>query len=236
MTPTPGMDLPPPSDDLRPTLDRLRDLAAELRRAEDRDRKSLATALHDKLVQCLVISRMKLGLLTGQLTTPQSIRTLAEAKQFLDEAIQHARGTISDLRPMLFGNAEDLQAAIAWVVEKMERQGLTVRVDDTDEQKTMDEDTLVLAYQAIQELLTNVLKHAQTKEASLLVRRSDERLDISVTDCGKGFHTSTLDDRTRCSGFGLVGIRERLTLVGGRLELTSDPDKGTCAHLLIPLR
>lgn len=236
MNPRPNPEPSGQSEDLRSRLDQLRALAAHLRVTEDRDRKRLATTLHDTLLQSLVVCRMQLGLLPEQISTPQAAKTLANVKKFLDEAVRYAKTAMSDLHPMLFGDAGDLHDAIAWVVEKMQRQGLIVSVEDTDEQRIVDEDRLILAYQSIHELLTNVLKHARTKTATLRVTRSAERLDISVSDHGKGFDASSLHDPARVSGFGLIGIREHLTLVGGRLELTSDPEKGTCARLLIPLR
>jgi signal transduction histidine kinase len=223
------------TDDLRAMLDQMRSLAADLRRTEDRERKRLATDLHDQLVQYLVICRMKLGLLGASTTSPQSMNTLNEAKKFLDEALKCARTTIADLRPMMLGDADDLQTAIDWVVEKMQRQGLKVSVENKHEQRSVNEERLVLAYQAIHELLTNVLKHADTREASLQVRQVESGLEITVADRGKGFDVSRVHDPAGVGGFGLIGIRERVQLLGGRLELSSDSEKGTSVRLLIPL-
>ena len=223
-------------DNLAAKLDDLRSLASELRLAEDRERKRLATNLHDHLIQFLILGRMKLGLLAGHLTTPESIAAFNDVKQYVDDALTCARSMMADLRPVLLGDADDLASAIAWVVEQLQRQGLRVTVEDKGEEKILDEETLIVVYQSIHELLTNVLRHAQTHEARLEVRRSDDCLELCVKDNGRGFDASRIQNSERPDGFGLLGIRERVDQLGGRFEVLSGPRAGTSVQLHLPLK
>jgi len=217
-------------------LDHLRSLASELRLAEDRERKRLAADLHDHLIQFLILGRMKLGLLAGHLTTPESIAAFNDVKQYVDDALTCARTMMTDLRPVLLGDADDVASAIAWVVEQLQRQGLSVTVEDEGGRKRLDEEMLVAAYQSLHELLTNILKHARTKEALLQVRRSDDCLELCVKDRGRGFDVSRIQNSKRAGGFGLLGIRERVGQLGGRFEILSTPREGTTVQLHLPLK
>ncbi|WP_447983935.1 PAS domain S-box protein [Nitrospira sp. Nam74] len=212
----------------------LRALAAELTRTEARERKRLATDLHDNLAQLLVLCKMKLEVAEHNRMDPAS--AFKAVTSLLDEALIYTRTVMSDLRPPLLGNEDDLRTAIAWVVEKLQRHGLTVTVYDDGQPKLMDEDVLTVTYQAIHELLFNVLKHARTKQAIVLLKRDKEYLEAVVMDEGAGFvpgtQPSTLDE----GGFGLFSIRERIEPLGGCFTITSHMGVGTTAKLIMPLK
>jgi signal transduction histidine kinase/ActR/RegA family two-component response regulator len=214
----------------------LRSLAAELCRTEERERKRLATELHDNLAQLLALCNMKLGTVQQELKANGSCKALDEAKGVLGEALTYTRTLMTDLRPVLLGDQEDLSAAIFWVTEKMRRHGLIVEVQDDGEQKWLDEEILTVTYQSIQELLFNVLKHGKTTKAALSLRCSGGFLEAVVRDEGTGFDVSTSRTPSAEGAFGLFSIRERLDLLGGRFEISSVPGAGTCAKVVVPLK
>jgi CheY-like chemotaxis protein len=123
-----------------------------------------------------------------------------------------------------------------WVVQKMSRYGLHVDVEDDGKAKRLDEETLVLTYHSVHELLFNVLKHAGTRKAKVVLRDVGDHLEVAVIDEGQGFDTSAKHVPTERGGFGLFSIRERITLLGGRCEIVSVLGKGTCATIIVPLR
>ena len=214
----------------------LRALASELSRAEERERKRLSTDLHDNLAQTLALGRMKLGAMAKNLKTEGSSTILQDLNALLDDALNYTRTLMSDLRPTLFGDDHDLKAAIAWVAEKMQRHGLSVAIQDDGELKLLDEEILTVTYRSIQELLYNVLKHAHTNEATVALRRSGKCLEAAVVDRGAGFDASTMHAPSKDGCFGLFSIRERVELFGGRLEVTSAANLGSCVRLIVPLK
>jgi CheY-like chemotaxis protein len=224
----------PQSTDLLAEQHHLRSLVTELGLLADRERKNLARELHDNLVQFLVVCRMKLGLLGEGLPTGSSQQTCDEIKKLLNEALGVTRTLMEDLRPTLWGD-DDLRTAMAWVSKKMERHGVRVTIDDDKGPMNLDEEMLTVTYQSVLELLINVARHAHTGEAILRLRQAGEFLEASIRDSGCGFDLDTLTDRRRTGCLGLFNIQERLTYLGGRIEIASAPGEGTRVTLFIPL-
>lgn len=208
-------------------------LAVELSRTEARERKRLATDLHDNLAQLLALSKIKLGsALHDEKDRPKVYR---EVKGLLDDALQYTRTLMADLGPPLLGSEDDLQRAISWVAEKMQRHGLEVVVQDKDGRKILSEEALTVTYQVVQELLFNVVKHAQCRQATVTLERCGEYLKAVVSDQGVGFDVSAARKPFHEGGFGLLNIQQRVTPFGGRFEMTSEPGRGTRGALFMPL-
>ncbi|WP_447987301.1 ATP-binding response regulator [Nitrospira sp. Nam74] len=143
---------------------------------------------------------------------------------------------MADLRPVLWGDEQDLLEACKWVIEKVQRHGLTVMLQDDGQPKPLDKEVLIATYQSIQELLTNVVKHARTTRATLEILRSESYVEAIVTDEGIGFDPMAPRTVSRESGFGLFSIRERIPLLGGSFDTISSPSKGTVATIRVPLK
>lgn len=216
--------------------EQLRLLAAQFTQIENRERRRLAVLLHDHLQQLLVGSRMKIGLLRQQVKTLPVSSSLAEAAEMIDEAIAVSRSLSVELSPPILYEA-GLSAGLDWLAEQMEiKHGLHVDVEVDDEPD--DKDIRIFLFQCIRELLFNVVKHSKTLKAGVAVRRLDDDLiQITVSDEGVGFDPSVLS-RLWAMGesFGLHSIRERLNLLGGSMEIASEPGRGTKATLVAPLR
>jgi CheY-like chemotaxis protein len=203
---------------------------------EDRERKRLAGLLHDNLTQLLAVSRLKLERMAAQQNVERSMNTLIDVKRLLDQALMYSRTLTADLRPPLLGDEDDLKASLDWVAEKMSAHGLSVQIRDYGPPRVLNEDVLIVTYQAVQELLWNVVKHAGVREAFVSVEAMPECIQIAVHDYGKGFHASERPHPTNRGGFGLLNMRERLLSIGGRLETTSLPGHGTRAIIRVPMR
>ena len=209
--------------------EQLRSLAIALSRTEERARRQLATDLHDNLAQLLALAKMKL------LRAKEPLKVLDEVRGLLDESLTYTRTVMADLRPPLLSDAHDLQRAISWVVARVERHGLRVTVQADSVPVVLHEEVLTVTYQAIHELLFNVLKHAQTLDATLTLRRDQDNLEAVVTDQGIGFDPDRRTPAATEGGFGLLNIRERVELLGGRLTIASRPGEGTRSTLIIPV-
>jgi CheY-like chemotaxis protein len=118
-----------------------------------------------------------------------------------------------------------------------ENHGLAIEMQTDPAMDPEGEDLTVLLFQSIRELLLNEVKHAKVKSARLdMVRDDENRLHVTISDRGPGFDSDTIWEKAQAgTGFGLLSIRERLKLLGGRFEIESTPGKGAAFTLIVPL-
>ncbi|HEU5407580.1 MAG TPA: PAS domain-containing protein, partial [Nitrospira sp.] len=221
--------------------DRLRALASELNLAEQRERKRLATELHDHLQQILVLGKLTIG--QGKRAAagvPACEQVLKKVDDIFSDALTYTRTLASDLSPTVLRD-HGLAAALRWLGTYMQKHGQAVAVIvPEDRDLTLPEDQVVLLFQSVRELLINSAKHAGTAEAGLTMEKREGNLYITVSDKGKGFALGTAIGGTPNGGisskFGLFSIRERMRALGGSFDLQSSPGQGTTATLVLPLR
>lgn len=221
------------TSELTRSQERLRALATELNLAEQRERKRVATELHDYLAQLLVVGKMSLDRIKQQTGAP----LVEELTETLDEALHYTRTLVAQLSPPLFHEL-GLAYAFKWLAEQMEPRGLRLTVEVQDGFPSLPEDHATLLFQAARELLINTMKHAGTDQARLTMITTEETVRIEVADNGSGFDVAALDsasaDGMRMK-FGLFSIRERMIAIGGHFDLVSRPGEGTRATLIAPL-
>jgi signal transduction histidine kinase/CheY-like chemotaxis protein len=225
--------------ELNSTLERraskLRTLAAQLIQAEQRDRRRLAIVLHDHLQQLLFAARMKSGLMrrqTGEATLPLA---LAQLDEMLDQAIAASRTLALELSPPVLYDA-GLATALDWLARHVgEEHGLTVALEISSRLDPVDEPIRVFLFQAVRELLANVVKHARTDQArvcaDVVVDGDEQQIRVIVCDEGAGFDPVQL---ATTRGIGLFALRERLEMLGGQLEIESRSGHGTRVALSVP--
>lgn len=217
-------------------------LATELTQAEQRERRRLAQRLHDHLQQVLVAAKIHLGLAQRGADIEEARPSLSQIEELLNEAINSTRSLTVELSPPILYEA-GLIAALNWLAAHMRtKYGLNVEVQtdrpsDADNQTEIEPDnTQILLFHVVQELLFNVVKHAQTDRAQVAVSGLDsQHVQIVVGDHGAGFALPSSDDAAQAdSGFGLSSIRGRLELIGGRMVIDSAPGKGTRVIVSVP--
>ena len=227
------------TSELLDSQQRLRSLAAELGLAEQRERKRIATELHDHLQQMLVFCKLKLGQgkpLTAMI--PGCTELIKQVDDVLTEALTYSRTLIAELCPPVlqeFG----LVAALKWLGEHMSQRQLRVSVEAGEDYLRVPEEQAVLIFQSVRELLINVAKHAGTQYAGVHLMREEDDLRIEVRDSGAGFDVAVVQSNEGSAHplkFGLFSIRERMKAFGGKLELVTAPGKGTTAILVLPLQ
>lgn len=212
---------------------RLRALANELNVTEQRERTRLAGELHDYLAQLLVVLRMKLRQMAPLTTSGKAETLLKEADHILTQSLDYTRSLVAELAPPALHDF-GLTQALAWLASQMQQHGLHVRVTSQQDVLAIPEDQAMLLFQSVRELLFNVLKHAQAKQATVSVSITpNHELHLSVTDEGCGFNLNRLQ-QTDPKRFGLFSLRERLAAMGGRFELHSTVGQGTQALLVTP--
>ncbi len=217
----------------------LSQMAWDLTLAEHHAREEIARTLHDGLQQLLVIVALNLEQQLKRETevgaAPSEL--LAEAKQQLDEAMAVARSLNVELFPPVLQRS-GLPAALTWLANwTHEKYKLSVQIAADPRADSARKDVRTLLFESVRELLFNAVKYAQTDRVTLALELdADDQLCITVTDQGVGFEPARLDDRSKAGqvGWGLFRIRERLTLLGGRLDIDSAPGRGTRVRLVAP--
>jgi len=222
--------------DLDESRQRLRALLGELTMAEERERRRLADELHDGLTQLLTLGRMNLAratrLLDGDSQPNQpALDLLQQIRATLDTSIVYTRTLIGELSPRVlydFG----LPVALQWLGDQMKPHGLDVTVTIDEVPLSLNDTQSVLLFQAVRELLWNVLKHAESPHADVRLRADDTELQLEVEDAGKGFSERS---SPAGGGFGLLSIRERLAMQSGSIDIRSEAGQGTRITIRLPL-
>jgi PAS domain S-box-containing protein len=216
--------------------ERLRSLASELSLTEERERRRLATDLHDHIGQILALAQIKLGAVRHELDSPPLAEAVGEVRDFIGEAIRYTRTLTFELSlPILYDLG--LEAAVEWLAEQFHSQyGLTVEVRRDHFPLPLAEASRVLLFRTVRELLTNVVKHAQAHIVRINLSQSGNRLRLEVADDGRGFPVAKdLPAAGDSNGFGLFSIRERLSHLGGHLDVVSTLGQGTKVTVDVPL-
>ncbi len=220
--------------ELQERADQLCRLSSQLTMAEQRERKRLAQILHDGLQQYLVAAKMQVGGLIEQAPDAALKQASAEIEDLLNESLRVSRSLAAELSPPILHEA-GLLAGLEWLSRwKYDKHGLKVQLAIQMDAPVLTEEVKVLLFESTRELLLNVVKHAKTDSARVSLCQQDERsLQIIVSDNGVGFDPASAGANDR--NFGLFSIRERLSLIGGRLEVDSSPGKGARFTLTAPL-
>lgn len=217
----------------------LQRLEQELTRVEQRERQRMAHLLHDNLQQLLVGAKLNVSFLAGNMAAGDDHDTAKEVLKALTEAISQARMLASDLCPPIFYEGS-LEQSLEWIRNHVARlYGLDVTVSfDTFDNIELAEPTRFTVLNSIQELLLNTVKHAGVREASIVISiLSDDLIAIIVRDDGQGFSPTTIDQEDLGSrGFGLFSLQERVSWLGGSVDIKSQPGNGCMVTLNIPVK
>lgn len=216
---------------------RFRSLAKAVWKVQEEEQRRLARELHDGLGQTLTALTHQLERLREKLDGTVA----ADVAARLDDSVEMARLALNEsrelsrlLRPPVLDDL-GLAVALSWLARTLEaRTGLKVELalDGLDERLDADVETLV--FRLVQEALTNVLRHAGVDRAQVSVRRSGELIALRIADAGRGFDPAAVLGGG-AAGSGLRGMRDRLELFGGRLEIVSAPGQGTRLAAELPL-
>ncbi|MEZ4435591.1 MAG: CheR family methyltransferase, partial [bacterium] len=214
-------------------------LMREVTIAEQSERRRISQVLHDELQQLLYAVEVKMKMARDALARrgDAGVSEIEDATTWVAQAIETTRQLTVSLSPPIL-KMEGLADALGWLQRQMlDLHGLDVHIEQAERVQIPDADLRVLLFQAVRELLFNVIKHAGVNEATVSLVGDAESCRITVSDGGAGFDVGVMHSAgKRSTHFGLNSIAERLRLVGGRLELESSPGGGTRAVIHAPLR
>ncbi len=212
---------------------RLFDKSVELGAVEERNR--LARELHDTLAQGLAAISLKLETADALLESsakPEKVRdmvqqSLVATRTILDEA----RRSVLDLRAAPLEGKTLAEALNILTAECARRGKLDVQFDHVDASHPLPARVEIGIYRIVQEALTNVQRHAQAEQASVQLIVMPEKIELTITDDGVGFDPTCIPE----GHYGLIGINERVRLLGGQVMVNSCPGEGTSLEIQIPL-
>jgi len=212
----------------------LRALASELALSEERERRRLAAELHDRIGQTLAFAKMKLSDLLKSISSPDLASPLTEITGMIETSIQDTHSLIFEISPPVLYQV-GFEAAVEWLAEHLQEQyGIRIGLKMDPKRMTLGEDLQIVLFQAIRELLINVIKHARANRAKISINYVQNDLQIVAQDNGVGFVPSPEDRHGTMRGYGLFNIRERLHHLGAEMRIDSSPGKGTKVTLIIP--
>jgi two-component system, NarL family, sensor kinase len=216
---------------------RFRGLAKAVWKVQEDERRRLARELHDGLGQTLTALTNQLERLQQKLDgrAPDDVAArLADSVEMARLALNESRELSRLIRPPVLDDL-GLASALSWLARTLEqRAGLHVELSLTGIEDRLDPELETLVFRIVQEALTNVLRHAGADSARVAVARSAGLLVLRVSDSGRGFDTQGALGGA-ATGSGLRGMRDRLELFGGKLEIISAAGQGTLVSAAIPL-
>lgn len=221
-------------DGIETYREQVRLLSRQVMTAQEEERQRVARELHDETAQSL--TSLLVGLrVVEKATTPQEVAArIAELRVQTARTLEEVRKMAVDLRPSTLDDL-GLAAALQWYTGDFARRSpaeVSFRVSGLDDR--LPDEVEVVVYRIIQEALTNVLKHADASQVTVEVVREKGEVLASVLDNGRGFDVEEMM-RSRERGLGLFGMRERVALVGGSLQIDSRPGGNTRVAIRIPL-
>ena len=219
--------------DLREHRELLRELSAHHESVREGERAHIAREIHDEMGQALTALKMDLSVigLESARKAPRVAEQVRDLKQRVDGLIQMVRNVATALRPAALDLG--ILPGIEWLVDEFhKRNGIPCSVRVESGEVDLPEDRGIVLFRILQESLTNIARHAEARSVEILLRRDATHIRLDIKDDGKGFDTEAAGSKKT---FGLLGMRERVIMLHGSLNITSLPGEGTQVSVSIPV-
>jgi len=212
---------------------KLRRLAAHADQIKEEERKRIAREIHDDLGQNLLVLRIEADMLATR-TRQRHPRLHARARSTLghiDSTIKSVRHIINDLRPTVLDLG--LSAAVEWQIAQFrQRSGMVCELIEHQCDIVIDDHGATALFRVLQESLSNILQHARASMVRVELRQHMGMLSMTITDNGVGIRAHS---RNKIASFGLVGIEERISILGGQCSFSGSPNGGTVVSVSVPV-
>jgi len=214
----------------------LQSLTFELSLIEERERRRIATKLHDHVGQVLTLIGIKVDELHEQVSLSSCNPIVKEVRHLIGQTIKCIRSLMFELSPPILYDL-GLEEAIEWLAEHFSQEhGLKIQVNRDKQPKPLKTEGNIMLFQAVRELLLNIIKHSKATYVKIDIQRACNDICIKVEDNGIGFEFNLIDnDQHIIKGFGLFSIYERLEYYGGNMMIESNKSQGTKITLLMPI-
>jgi signal transduction histidine kinase len=221
--------------ELSEKAEEVRQLSVKILKLQDEERRRLARELHDSTGQMLAAMKMVLDEMSVEAKGEKIASLVAQSIALNDDMSRQLRTMSYLLHPPLLDEV-GLPSALQWYTDGFaDRSGITVSLQMSQEFGRLPDDMEIALFRFVQECLTNIHRHSGSPTADIRLTRTGERVEIDVTDTGKGIPSHRLHKNKVIPGVGMMGIQERMRQFGGSAEVTSS-DKGTVVVATIPLK
>jgi signal transduction histidine kinase len=208
-----------------------RDALRRAVQAQEVERRRLARELHDETGQALTSILLGLSAVERAGSLDEARAAVGELRDLVVETLQEVRALAVELRPSALDDF-GLEPALRRLGQSIrETRSLDVQVETMLDGSRLPEDVETAVYRIVQEALTNVVKHARAERVSIVLTRTSDGVLVVIEDDGHGFET----DEIRRGGLGLTGMRERVDLLEGKLEIESTRGAGTTLIVELPI-
>jgi signal transduction histidine kinase len=213
----------------------LQELGAAAEATREQEKSRVARELHDELGQALTMLRMDVAWCKANV--PEDVvegvgAKLDRMETLLKSTVAATRRIASDLRPLILDDL-GLVPALEWLVQNMsQRSGIRCGFSIDDPSLSLPPEQSTAVFRIVQEALTNIAKHAHASHAEVAVRQDRGMVRILVSDDGVGF---AVDGSRKPESFGLLGLRERTSLLRGTADIRSEPGAGTTVEVALPV-
>jgi signal transduction histidine kinase/ligand-binding sensor domain-containing protein len=217
-------------------FERLRRLTRRLEEAKEEERKRIARELHDDMGPSLTAVIINLQLLASGPDKEKASQRIADTIDLVDRMVERIRDLSLDLRPPLIDELGLVAALSGYLEAQAERTGIDIQLKEGKVSRDLPPELEITAFRVVQEAVTNVIRHAGAKKATVTVHQRDGRLDLIVTDEGRGFNVGdTMEKATAGKALGLLGMQERVSMLGGQVAIESAPGEGTVIRASMPV-
>ena len=219
---------------LKHSYQEIRELASHLQDVREEERRNMAREIHDELGQQITGLKMDISWLSKKLVTAEDTikEKINRVLLLLDGTIKTIRKIATDLRPSILDDLGIIEA-MEWQSQEFEkRSGIAVQFSSSIPVIEIPGNIAICLFRIYQESLTNVARHASATTITTTFCQQGNQLLLTVTDNGKGFNAK---DAHYKKTLGLLGMKERALMIGGQYRITSQPGKGTCVTLQVPV-
>ena len=221
----------------RQMQEQLRRLSRQLLSAQEEERKKISRELHDVIAQTLTSISVRLAALTktAVLNTGGLERTIARTQQLVEHSVNIVHQFARELRPTVLDDLGLVPALHTFMKGFREQTGIRVSLSAPAALDKVNSDKRTILFRVAQEALNNVARHAQASQAEVRIQKLDDAICMRIRDDGKGFQTALVLHAKKNKRLGLLGMRERLEMVGGNITIESAPGRGTTIQAQVPL-
>jgi two-component system sensor histidine kinase UhpB len=210
-----------------------RELLRHTVRAQEEERGRIARELHDETSQVLTAFSLDLATLRTVVCDRAEIKNLVDRLQDLSKQMsQGLYRLVHDLRPAQLDDL-GLVPALEYLKDDSVSSGLDVVIDIHGKARRLDTVVETVLFRVAQEALHNIVRHAQVRQARILLVYQSQEVTLKVEDSGAGFNP--VESFAPPRGWGLAGMRERVESIGGQLSIESEPGKGTIVEVAVPV-
>lgn len=227
-------------ESLKESREQLKDFAAHLQNVREEERVMLAREIHDDLGQILVAMKIDMGMLKKYITynlkpdlSNEIIQKFDNLILLVDNTIKTARRIMTDLRPEVLELLGFTEAVKAHIKTFGERYKIETNFVNNISQLSLNSQQSIALFRIIQEALNNVAKHAKASKVEIIFTQNIDKLTLKIKDNGIGIEKNA---KRKTESFGIIGMRERIFLLGGEISIDGEKNKGTIILIEIPLK